>query len=454
MPPPRQHAALAAACTALLVWRLCNSNTANYGDPAHVACEALAPLDKDTRADKSVLRVATFNAEWLFDGVDDPKAPWSGPADAWGHLRRVAAEVRAADADILNVAEVEGCFMLHRLAAEVSRQQAHAGGARGPRYTPHLAKGTDTSTRQQLGLLSRLAPRLGPARTERRESYHRRGAGARRRTTGVSKHYWAVFDVPGLGKELLVVAAHLKARPTDPASCAQREAQAAVLHALVEEHRVGRHVIVMGDMNDFDPDVADASGSTPTSGVVRLLGKQLGLRSAAEWLVPSDRWTWQGDGFPRSALDHVFLSPGKCLPVRPSPPCARRPASHSAPPPRLCLTGVHLLRYLASVCRAAPNGRERAHRQRGCLRSPAPRGHAAPARRCDGRTGRRHGHPEGRAVNCGSSRCPHRAAVHPAPPTRCPAPALRHSARTESLGGGGGGGAAACDDRLGHSEPA
>ena len=38
------------------------------------------------------------------------------------------------------------------------------------------------------------------------------------------------MSMAGLGgKELLVVAAHLKARPNEPKSCAQREAQAAVL---------------------------------------------------------------------------------------------------------------------------------------------------------------------------------------------------------------------------------
>lgn len=38
------------------------------------------------------------------------------------------------------------------------------------------------------------------------------------------------MSMAGLGgKELLIVAAHLKARPNEPKSCAQREAQAAVL---------------------------------------------------------------------------------------------------------------------------------------------------------------------------------------------------------------------------------
>jgi hypothetical protein len=34
-----------------------------------------------------------------------------------------------------------------------------------------------------------------------------------------------------------------------------------VLATAVQEHGAGRHVIVIGDLNDFDPDVADSSGN-------------------------------------------------------------------------------------------------------------------------------------------------------------------------------------------------
>lgn len=45
--------------------------------------------------------------------------------------------------------------------------------------------------------------------------------------TGVSKHLIARFSVSGV--PITVLGAHLKAFPTDEASCAQREAQARVL---------------------------------------------------------------------------------------------------------------------------------------------------------------------------------------------------------------------------------
>jgi len=241
--------------------------------PTHISCPlgdrtASSPAGRvptDRRADTSVLRIATFNVEWLFDGIDDsPKhVPWQGAAAADAHLKRVASAVDGLDADILNLVEVEGCFMLHRLVEALPHAQRRAG------YAPYVVGSSDSATRQQIGMLSRLRPQVAPQRTQHREPYPMPGSGCGyydvstgSKTTGVSKHYWTVFDVPGLGgKELLVVAAHLKARPNDPQSCAQREGQAAVLATAVQEHGAGRHVIVIGDLNDFDPDVADSSGN-------------------------------------------------------------------------------------------------------------------------------------------------------------------------------------------------
>lgn len=131
--------------------------------------------------------------------------------------------------------------------------------------------------------------------------------------------------MPGLG-QLLIVSAHLKARPNEPKSCAQREAQAAVLagvrtrlvaarplgpvghfcrtfafclaHRLhmdstlvllllalyvqiIQEHGSNRHAVIMGDLNDFDPDVPDRSQNQPNSNVMRQLSADLGLHSVA-----------------------------------------------------------------------------------------------------------------------------------------------------------------------------
>lgn len=56
--------------------------------------------------------------------------------------------------------------------------------------------------------------------------------------TGISKNYVATWDSVSIGGEQLkvaVVGLHFKAFPTDKKSCAQREGQAAVARATIEQ---------------------------------------------------------------------------------------------------------------------------------------------------------------------------------------------------------------------------
>ena len=91
---------------------------------------------------------------------------------------------------------------------------------------------------------------------------------------------------------------------------------------------VRRHVVLMGDFNDFDGNstTVDMSGNTPRSDVLRTLTQDLGLSQASSRLPRAERWTWRqtqrerGVGpavevlrkprYPRAALDHVLLSEG------------------------------------------------------------------------------------------------------------------------------------------------
>ena len=248
-------------------------------DPALIGCPWLSPGEgRDQRPDPGRLRIATFNAEWLFDGLDDPShVPWADPAAAQTHLVQVAEEVAALDADVLNLVEVEGCFMLQRLLAALPPAQRE-------RLAPFVIKGSDSATRQQVGLVSTIAPTGPLRRTEGRAAWPVPGSacgyrGEGSKSAGVSKHWWGVWSIPGLSAELLVVGAHLKARPTEPRSCAQREAQASVLAELVRQEgfEAGRHVVLMGDLNDHDGEVPDAEGNAPTSAVLRMLSSELGL---------------------------------------------------------------------------------------------------------------------------------------------------------------------------------
>jgi len=267
------------------------------------------------------LTVATWNVEWLFDGVDDP-APVPKRGDAAqvsARVHDIAEVLHRIDADLINFAEVENCDMLSRVAIEL-----------GSSHEPYLVAGTDSALRQQVGLLSRMRPLQQLWRSSARSEFplpaskcglNKPGTG-KPASTGVSKHLVARFS-PVQGQEIVVIGLHLKAFPDRPDACAQREGQAHVIRGIVkEELERGRHVIVLGDLNDFDPDVPDAGGQVPTSSVLRMIkdidddGKPE-LWNALEMVPDRERYTnwfdrnrdrtfqWETE---RSLLDHMLLS--------------------------------------------------------------------------------------------------------------------------------------------------
>jgi hypothetical protein len=94
-------------------------------------------IPTDRRRDPAVLTVATWNAEWLYDGVCDPSmSPWAAgssecvglasglnqcdTAGAAAHLDRMSRVMRTLEADVLNVVEVESCAMLARAPSPAS----------------------------------------------------------------------------------------------------------------------------------------------------------------------------------------------------------------------------------------------------------------------------------------------------------------------------------------------
>ena len=307
----------------------------------------------DRRLDPSRLVIGTFNAEWLFDGLCDPRiSPWVAggcagqsnglnrcdAAGATAHLQRVAEVVGRINVDVLHMAEVEGCAVLSDVIAAL--------GAEGHEYERHVRAGTDTFTRQQVGLISRLTPLRPLERSDAREAYPIDNASSCGATapgsSGLSKHYLAHLPLHGLPSvaapsdgsglggggdaTLIVLGLHLKAIPTQPLSCQKREAQAKVAQALLTRAlEESPYVVALGDLNDFDGDACcrDASGSMPTSRVLRMLKDPRAtgheeLRSVAEEIRRVERYTDWWDHMPRdgadnglaehSSLDHMLVS--------------------------------------------------------------------------------------------------------------------------------------------------
>ena len=73
---------------------------------------------------------------------------------------RVANQVAALDADIVNTVEVQGCVMLHQMVVAMD----YEGQRRS--YTPFVVSGTDRATRQQVGMTTRLSPQILPLQRE------------------------------------------------------------------------------------------------------------------------------------------------------------------------------------------------------------------------------------------------------------------------------------------------
>lgn len=288
----------------------CLRHTARTNDGTSVSGNVPGMGQSDDLPETTGLRIGTFNAEFLFDGVDNEGQadfPWKGdPALARAHRDSVARVIRALDADVLMVEEVENLETLEML---VSESLADLG------YTAYLVNGQDNFTGQDVGLLSRI-PVDEVGRTNERVQ-----VGTTRQQYGVSKNLWARLDLGGIPTTLIGV--HFLARPDDVERKPRREAQAEVIRQFVaQEMAAGRAVAVLGDFNDFDDATPDRAGSAPISEVLATIktagpGPEDDLRNVAAEVPQEDRYTafWDRnrndeiDPGEFSSLDHILLSP-------------------------------------------------------------------------------------------------------------------------------------------------
>ncbi len=264
--------------------------------------------------DAPVFRIVAFNAEWLFDGVDDSIDHWGSPERAQQHLEDVADSLRTLDADYISLEEVENADMLGRLNALL-------GGA----YSPIFVQGTDTSTGQDVAALSALLPERAAERTDERVAYPIAGSllSCGTGTSGVSKNYWVNLDLQGT--PVTIIGTHLLAYPDRCSRSIEREAQATVLADLARDAvSRGREIILLGDLNDFDGAAPDAAGNKPGSRVLALLKNLDPARDGDELvnvcaaLPQEERYTdWydrNGNGIDdgkieHSQIDFILVSP-------------------------------------------------------------------------------------------------------------------------------------------------
>jgi exonuclease III len=276
----------------------------------------------DRRTNKKNLRIVQYNAEWLFidhyTSFDCPgsQCTWKNLSEAETHMSYVSKVVKDLNPDIINICEVEGCDELNILSDTLDGT-----------YNTYLKKGTDTSTGQNVGMLTRIDPLKDLYRTENKYSYPIAGSTCGYTgspgNSGVSKHFITEFNFSNI--HVAFISAHLLAIPDDPARCAQREAQATVLQGVISEFISKNYeVIVIGDFNDYDAEILDLNDNKPISHVLDILkgtfgvnsGKYL-LHSVAENIIKSERYSdwWDSDNNCNtssikdySMIDHILVT--------------------------------------------------------------------------------------------------------------------------------------------------
>ena len=276
----------------------------------------------DRRNNKDKLRLVQYNVEWLFIDYYSPMncpgsgCTWVNQSEAETHMDYVSKVVKQLNPDIINFCEVEGCDELNMLKDKLDGS-----------YVPYLKKGTDTSTGQNVGMLTRVDPQINLYRTEVKYNYpipgSKCGYTGSAGSSGVSKHYITEFKFNGY--DIAFIAAHLLAIPTDPSRCAQREAQASVLQNVIFGYvNKGYEVIMIGDFNDYDAEVLDMNSNKPTSRVLDILKGYQGdlsglyeLHNVAEEIVKDQRFSdwWDSDNNCNTAsqqdysmIDHILVT--------------------------------------------------------------------------------------------------------------------------------------------------
>ena len=327
--------------------RPCNRAAARRGAIVAAAWLALAVAAPaaDGRAGRvdCRLRIACFNAEVLAAPGESTKlSRFRFDPARKRHFERVAAVVEALDPDILVMPEVvsrQGVDMLAAILAEKGL---------GDLVGYHV-DGADVFSGFDVAIFSRIEPDaidgeririlVPPKRGDDegketddaehawlRESfkYMDERGNARSESAVLQRHALACFTV--CGRKLGVLGVHLKSNPSDIGSNAQRTAETRIARDVIRREIVARGYlpIVMGDLNDYDPDLpmADAERTTQTS-VLRDLkdydsdrkGPEL-VNAATFMQRVSDRYTSHWDYNENGAsdpedvftmIDHVLL---------------------------------------------------------------------------------------------------------------------------------------------------
>jgi len=283
-------------------------------------CPVVNNKGDDRRENKNNLRIMQYNVEWLFldyyKAADCPGngCTWKNESHAKEHLQEVANVINKFNPDIINLCEVEGCEELNSLKDQLSSNT----------YESYMVKGSDTATGQNVGMISKINPITDLYRTEDRFAYPINGTKCTYNgsgTEGISKHFITEFVLND--KNVAMISLHLLAFPSRQDRCVEREAQAKVAEEVIQSYAERNYeIIVIGDFNDYDPNILDLNNDVPISQVIDIIkgnhNDKFTLYNVNELVEQKYRYSnwWDKNNNCYSTsdelvlIDHIFLSKG------------------------------------------------------------------------------------------------------------------------------------------------
>lgn len=238
-----------------------------------VYCAATARADDGTVP----LRIVTFNAELL-------NAPGVTPGELekyrFGYARekeleRVAYLIEALQPDILNLVECTSKQSVDRLV-DILHQKGLT------EYQGYHIDSHDKFSALDVGLITKYQPDTVDGRQIRtiwsdehdptwRQSFSfpdRRSREPITRNSSLDRN--SLYFITVAGHKLGFLGLHLKANPSDTYSNAKRSAEAEIVRRILRSEVVPRGYlpIVLGDLNDYDPEIPDADTNRSTSTTV------------------------------------------------------------------------------------------------------------------------------------------------------------------------------------------